>query len=293
MKRAYIEISNACNLSCSFCPSPGITEKRQWMSQELFESTIDGLQRHVEEVYLHVLGEPLLHPLLESFLKACHDRGLKVNITTNGLLLESCSSILLNSPALRQINISVHSFFEIENKKTVDRALEHVLSFTKLAMEKRPDIFISLRLWNEDPLQAPELHRWNEIVKKRIIDTLCQPETVLPPFQPRTKRQYLEGRICLHLDSKFEWPASTQDQQSKMQGSCHALRTHCAVLADGRIVACCLDYQGDLQLGHVLEGGIDAALNSPRAQAMLDGFNTRKLVEPFCQNCLFCRRFKK
>lgn len=293
MKRAYIEISNACNLSCSFCPSPTITEKRQWMSQELFDAALDGLKGHVEDVYLHVLGEPLLHPLLNNFLQACEDRSLKVNITTNGLLLESCASILLEAPALRLMNVSVHSLFEIENRETAAQALERILVFVKQTMQQRPDIYMNLRLWNEDPQQAPELQRWNKKIRQQIIDTLCGESAILPPFQPRTKRQLLTGRISLHMDSTFEWPADTQQMTSKTRGTCHALKTHCAILADGRIVACCLDYQGDLELGHVLNGGVDAALNSPRARAMLHGFKNRNLVEPFCQNCMFCRRFAK
>ena len=152
---------------------------------------------------------------------------------------------------------------------------------------------MNLRLWNEDSEQAPTLHGWNKKNRQHIIDTLCGPSAVLPPFQPRTKRQLLAGRISLHMDSVFEWPADTQQKDSKIHGTCHALKTHCAILADGRIVACCLDYQGDLELGHVLNGGVKAALDSPRARAMLDGFQHKKLVEPFCQNCMFCRRFAK
>jgi organic radical activating enzyme len=289
MKRAYIEISNACNLCCSFCPSPGITEQRQWMSQELFEATLDGLQGLVEEVYLHVLGEPLLHPLLEPFLAACHDRGLKVNITTNGLLIKTCSDILLSAPALRQINFSTHALYEM--KGDADQALNDILDFVKQAMQQRPDIYMNLRLWNEDPLQAPDLHRWNKTVSQLITDTLCGKDAILSPYQPRTKRQLLAGRISLHMDSKFQWPADTKDDAAKTRGTCHALKTHCAILADGRVVACCLDYQGDLELGHVLKGGIPAALTSPRARAMRTGFEQRNLIEPFCQSCTFCRRF--
>jgi sulfatase maturation enzyme AslB (radical SAM superfamily) len=289
MKRAYIEISNACNLRCSFCPSPGIAGQRQWMTQELFETTLDQLQGRVEEVYLHVLGEPLLHPKLETFLAACTDRNLKVNITTNGLLIGSYSGMLLAAPALRQVNFSIHSLYELAGNASP--ALDAILNFAKLAMEQRPDLFINLRLWNEDPLREPDLQKWNATVAQQIADTLCGPDAILPPFQPGRNRQLLAGRTSINMDSKFQWPADTMNESSSARGTCQALKTHCAILADGRVVACCLDYQGDLELGHVLEGGIDAALASPRARAMRNGFDRRTLVEPFCQSCTFCRRF--
>lgn len=290
MKRAYIEISNACNLACSFCPSPTITGRRQWMSMELFETTLDQLEGIVEEVYLHVLGEPLLHPLLEPFIDACEQRKLKVNLTTNGLLIDPCAAFLLRAPAVRQINFSIHSLFEISAEKATE-ALAAILAFSKQSLELRPDLYINLRLWNEDPERAPALHEWNAAVWRQISETLIDSEKTPPPFDPRKKRNRITGRVSINMDSLFQWPAGSNPEVSRERGTCQALKTHFAVLADGRVVACCLDYQGDLELGHVLEGGIEQALNSERARAMRNGFNQRKLIEPVCRSCTFCQRF--
>jgi radical SAM protein with 4Fe4S-binding SPASM domain len=290
MKRAYIEISNACNLACSFCPSPTITGKRQWMSMELFEATLQQLEGLVEEVYLHVLGEPLLHPLLESFITACEQHKLKVNLTTNGLLIDQYAAFLLNSPVVRQINFSIHSLFEIA-KPQADQALDSILRFSKQCLKLRPDLYINLRLWNEDAERAPALHAWNLEMWQRISQTLGDASSTPPPFDPRKKRNKIAGRISINMDSLFEWPADTNADDSRERGTCQALKTHCAILADGRVVACCLDYQGDLELGHVLNGGIAEALNSERARTMRHGFNQRQLVEPFCKSCTFCQRF--
>ncbi|WP_372807974.1 radical SAM/SPASM domain-containing protein [Pontiella sp.] len=286
MKRAYIEISNACNLSCGFCPSPGIAGQRQWMTQDLFETTLDQLQGVVEEVYLHVLGEPLLHPLLESFLAAVNDRNLKINLTTNGLLIESRASVLLRSAALRQINFSIHALQELDDAAEAARSLDTILEFVRQAMQQRPEIFINLRLWNETAAAG----EWNERVWRQITERFNR-AAAKPAFDPRSKKQELGGRVCLNLDTRFDWPADTAETAPRTEGTCQALKTHCAILADGRIVACCLDYQGDLELGQVREGGIAAALAGPRARAMRNGFDRRVLVEPFCRHCTFCRRF--
>ena len=290
MKRAYIEISNACNLACSFCPSPTITGRRQWMSMELFETTLTQLEGIVEEVYLHVLGEPLLHPLLESFISACEQHKLKVNITTNGLLIEKCAAFLLRAHAVRQINFSIHSLFEIPAAKATE-TLASILAFSKQSQEVRPDLYINLRLWNETPERAPALHEWNATMWKQISETLIESMMAPPPFNPREKRKRLAGRVSINMDSLFEWPANSNPDVSRERGTCQALKTHCAILVDGRVVACCLDYQGDLALGHVLDGGIEQALASDRARTLRNGFNQRQLIESFCQSCTFCQRF--
>ena len=55
-----------------------------------------------------VYPEPLLHDDLEKILDICLKYKKKVNITTNGVFIERCVN-LLNHPAVRQINISLHS----------------------------------------------------------------------------------------------------------------------------------------------------------------------------------------
>ena len=290
MNRAYIEISNACNLSCSFCPSPSIKGLRQWMSQALFEQTLDSLKGIVNAVYLHVLGEPLLHPQLAEFIQACAERNLRVNLTTNGLMIGKHAEMLLASPALRQINFSLHALQELPNTEEALTALEHSMTFVKLAMTMRPDLYINLRLWNEGETQSEALASWNQAVRQHIEQAL---DLKIPkrPFTPRKKNYCLGGRAFLHSDTRFEWPADSQQAEARPRGTCKALETHCAILADGRIVACCLDYQGDLEIGHVLKGGVAAALESSRAKAMREGFSRNELVEPFCQRCQFCKRF--
>jgi radical SAM protein with 4Fe4S-binding SPASM domain len=290
MNRAYIEISNACNLSCSFCPSPSIKGLRQWMSAALFEQTLDSLKGIVNAVYLHVLGEPLLHPQLAEFVQACAERNLRVNLTTNGLMIGKHAEMLLEANALRQINFSLHALQELPNTEEARTALEHCMTFVKLAMTLRPDLYINLRLWNEGEARSEQLASWNQEVRQHIEKAL-QIEIPERPFTPRKKNYCLGGRVFLHSDTRFEWPADSQQAEARSRGTCKALETHCAILADGRIVACCLDYQGDLEIGHVLKGGVAKALNSPRAQAMREGFARNELVEPFCQRCQFCKRF--
>lgn len=290
MKRAYIEISNACNLSCSFCPSPSIKGLRDWMSLELFERTLDSLSGIVNEVYLHVLGEPLLHPQLGEFIEACGERNLRVNLTTNGLFIGKHAQMLLEAPALRQINFSLHALQELPHAGEAQTGLENILTFVKLSIARRPDLYINLRLWNEGDAQSTELTEWNRLVRQQIEETL-QVEIPERPFTPRKKNYLLTGRAYMHSDTRFEWPADSQESEARTRGTCKALETHCAILADGRVVACCLDYQGNLELGKVQEGGVQAALDSPRGRAMKEGFSKNKLVEPFCQRCQFCTRF--
>lgn len=296
MKRAYIEISNACNLSCSFCPSPGITGARQWMNRPLFEATLDSLVGLVKEVYLHVLGEPLLHPQLPEFMSACAAHGFQTNLTTNGVLIQKQSAALLRAETLRQLNFSLHALQEIPQDEAL-LVLDDILQFTRRMMTERPEVYVNLRLWNEGTDQSCALTAWNTRVRLRIEETLSVslPAACVDPDDPhedaRKKSQRVEGRLYLQVDTRFDWPEDTKDLVLREQGTCRALKQHCAILVDGRVVACCLDYQGALELGTIQTTGVFGALRTPRAQRMQQGFAQKKLVVPFCQSCTFCQRF--
>ena len=66
-KKIYIEITNVCNLSCDFCPktkrTAAITDKQK------FAHILEEVSPYTNHVYLHLLGEPTMHPQLGDYLK--------------------------------------------------------------------------------------------------------------------------------------------------------------------------------------------------------------------------------
>ena len=85
LKKAYLEITNECNLGCSFCH--GTKRPVRYMTVDEFTHAATELRRVSEYIYFHLMGEPLLHPDLEEFFSIARTLGLKVMITTNGTLL--------------------------------------------------------------------------------------------------------------------------------------------------------------------------------------------------------------
>ena len=108
LKKAYLEITNVCNLSCSFCPGTG--RKAGFLAPEDFRTLAGRLRPHTEYLYLHLMGEPMLHPQLGQLLDIAGELGFRVMITTNGTLLPRRGGLLLASPAVEKVSISLHSF---------------------------------------------------------------------------------------------------------------------------------------------------------------------------------------
>lgn len=280
-ERIYVEITNICNLSCSFCQ--GTTKPKRQLRVDEFRLICEKIKHHTKFIYLHVMGEPLLHPHLEKLLSVAKSHDLKVCITTNGTLLDKAKEILLkNSDAIHKISISLHCAEANENIKLLDY-LESVINFSRISSEK--GIFTVLRLWNEDSLEGTGQNLQNEFIESFLKARFPS------EWQKRPRGYRLEKRIFLEYDGLFTWPSSSK-ADAILKGFCHGLENQLAILCDGTVVPCCLDSNGELELGNIFEHSLNEILSNGRAQAIKNGFKSGKFIEPLCQKCTFARRFK-
>ncbi|HUI91726.1 MAG TPA: radical SAM protein [Chitinivibrionales bacterium] len=90
----HVELTNACNFHCNFCPSDSLLRPRTSMKRPLWEKILRelGEKKLAETVCFHVLGEPLLHPELFGAIEFANGLGLAVSLFTNGSLLNEAKS---------------------------------------------------------------------------------------------------------------------------------------------------------------------------------------------------------
>ena len=258
------------------------------MDLETFEKIIPQISALTEQVAFHLMGEPLLHPKLEAFMDICASHSLPVFFTSNGVLLTEKRSELLLHPTVRQVNFSLHSFYDNFPDKDPGEYLEKIFQFTEAAFDKRPDLYLNYRLWNlQTPNQDTDRNRdFRTRIEKRF--------QVLIPDEVNvksTKSRRLLNRLYLHYDTEFIWP-SLDLPVLGANGTCYGLSSHFGILADGTVVPCCLDKEGNIPLGNVKDMPIETILDSPKAQEILTGFQKRKLVNDLCKRCNYITRFK-
>jgi radical SAM protein with 4Fe4S-binding SPASM domain len=283
-KKVYIEVTNACNLHCSFCAKSN--RKVELMKVESFSSILDQIKPYTSYIYLHVKGEPLLHPELDQLLLICKSNGINVNITTNGTLLKQVSQTLITSEAVRQINVSLHSYNEQSENYKKEYA-DHLAAFVKEALE-RTKIFISLRLWN---LNNEEDDQQNNDIIQIIAEKLHLKFPKWENLQPGSSIR-IANKLFLHCERKFTWP-EIQCVTENVHGFCLGLRDQVAILVDGTVVPCCLDGEGIISLGNIYFQSFKEIITSKRAEAIYNGFSGSRAVEKLCQKCQFKERFQK
>jgi len=278
-KRAYVEITNICNLRCAFCP--GTKRPERFMPPEEFRILARRLRPHTGFLYLHVMGEPLLHPQLGELLEIGAAEGFRLCLTTNGTLLEQRHDLLLSAPALHKLSVSLHSM-EGNNAGALDGYLTGV--WESVQALSQAGIICALRLWNIGGQET----RNGEILAF-LGDRLGTHPLDLP--QLRRGSWKLGQRLYLEQAEKFDWPELEGPERAA--GFCLGLRDQVAVLVDGTVTPCCLDHEGDIPLGNLLAEELDGILASPRARAICDGFSQRRPSEALCRRCGFAERFNR
>ena len=288
-KKVYIEITNVCNLQCDFCPETKRTA--QFMSEEDFQKIASQIKLFTDYIYLHVKGEPLLHPKLGRLLDISFDNGLKVNITTNGTLIDKAADVLLAKPAVRQINFSLHSFDGNENNLSKDTYIDRILCFANRAIAESA-IIISLRLWNLDgAILTEDQRKRNTAILQKIEENFNLPYQIRGNLS-QDKALKIGKRVYLNQDYEFKWP-DLQEAEDTAPGTCYGLRQQLAILVDGTVIPCCLDGEGVIKLGNLHQESLAMIIQGTRAERIRQGFSRQLVVEELCRKCGFRKRFTK
>ena len=271
--RVYVEITNICNMNCSFCH--GHSRAPRQMTEEEYARVLSQLSGKTKYLYHHLMGEPLVHPLLPKFIGMARDAGFHPMLTTNGTLLRRLGDTIL-LPGLHKVNISLHSF-EGDSQKDHEKYIKEIGEFAEKA--NKMGILISLRLWNSGCDEG------------RNDTALASLKEALPGQWTENTRGYrIRDGLFLEWGERFAWP----DKNAPDGGGnlfCHGLKDHFGILSDGTVVPCCLDSDGVIALGNVFEEQLAGILDSPRAKAIVEGFRRRKAAEDLCRRCGYARKF--
>ncbi len=278
-KKIYIEVTNICNMNCPFCPPHH--RKNEYMSLENFKTILEKIKPYTKYIYLHVKGEPLLHPSFDEIVKMAFDEGFFVNVTTNGTLLKDHLEAM---KYIRQINISLHA----TNDENIIKVAKNIKK-----------TYVNFRIWNgyNDSL---ENNKSLKILEKEFDFDItkklsCEMQKLNHQNLSSETNFTIKDNFYASIQNEFKWPSINGDileeKQSLSKGYCHALKDHIAILVDGSVVPCCLDNEGNMALGNIFKESLEDILNSSRSLRIQEGFKNRTCVEELCKNCEYKNRF--
>lgn len=280
--RVYIELTNICGLACSFCPPK--TLPTQSMTTTFFESILVQLKPYTKELAYHIVGDPLVLSNLVEFLDLSHQYGFKVSLTTSGYFLGKIELSTLFHPAIKQINISLNSYNKNSMPISFEAYMQPIMALCRLKKELCSNIFINLRLWNQDDthLEKSFDHLVFSYLEKAFHTTLVSTDH-------DKKALRLDEKVLLHFESYFQWPSL--EEEDLFDAPCQGLISHFGILSNGVVIPCCLDKDGIIALGNLHINTLKDILENTRTKVIRDGFFKGKATEILCQKCLYKKRF--
>ena len=267
--KIYVEITNYCNLNCSFCSKDKRSKKE--MSPDEFKIVLSKIKDYTDSIYLHVKGEPLIHSKIDEILSICDDNKINVRITTNGVLLKKNKDILLKHN-IKQINVSLHS----ENNKA--NYFDDVFNTSDELSKK---ITIIYRIW---------INKLSTIIVDKIIDYYKLSTEIVDKIKNEDNIK-IKDNIYLDKDYEFDWPIINNNKNN--YGTCLGTKTHIAILSNGKVTPCCLDSDGVINLGNIFDSELKDILDTKLFKEINNGFKNNILVCDLCKSCTYRNRFNK
>lgn len=268
IKRVYLEITNACNLDCPFCTN---IKGQSFMSLDTIKEYLKQIKQVSDYVYLHVLGEPLLHKDLSKILEYTDELNLNVQLVTNGTLLANNLNIF-NHKSLRKLSISLHSISDSNINNSYFENIKNIININT-------STYIELRFYDLNNLSS-DLKDFKEYLytQYKVIDT------------PKKNSFKIKDNVYIYYADLFDWPSINNDFISN-NGNCHGGIDQIAILNNGKVTICCLDPNGYNEIGDLKKNSLIEILSSNIYQTVINNFRNRKLTFELCKRCSYRLRF--
>lgn len=326
IQRVHLELTNACNFDCSFCPKTIMARKSGMMETALAKFLIDDLAENniTEKVTFHIMGEPMLHPDFFSIVKHVRERGLRAGVTTNGSFLSTENAGALKKLEVDQVNISLQTpdenSFETRKAKgmTYEKYQRGILEAIQVLRSNGGKTTVKIHFL---------VTKFNKSVKKAVgqLDIIDDTHSLRKIFSEWTEFFYQmdgiagdgsKGKVLdalaritinrwnvleiapgIHFETYLlnSWGNTFGKDDKQMVessfGYCPALTDHFGILWNGDLVLCCKDFDGKTRVGNVNDSSVVELLNSDVVLSVVEGFKKCRVVHPRCRVCLGGKSF--
>lgn len=168
----FVETTTRCNMKCQMCvkQSMGSGLEEGDLSFETFEALEPALSR-AEALLLNGIGEPLLHPDLEAFIRRAKQlmpAGSWVGFQSNGLLLDEARASSLVRSGLDRICLSLDAICPDTFRKIREggevKDLEQAFAVLNTARKRHPEstlrVGVEFVVMRDNIHQLPDVLRW-------------------------------------------------------------------------------------------------------------------------------------
>ncbi len=258
--RISIELTNYCNQRCILCPRQRFTRPLGFMDADVYERVVKECAQHRTRLWLHFLGEPLLHKGALRMIRFAKDAGAyEVGISTNALSLHGRLADELLDSGLDRLECSVDAndragYLVMRGRDHFERITENVRKFL---LRKRAH-------GGDRPITSIQFMR-TPAVEASLPQLVAAWRPFLGP------RDFVMTIVPATFGGAINVPAPA----SATRPPCPWLFSWLMIMQDGTVTMCGADWDARTPLGNVRHSSIAeiwyGAEMGRRRQAHLDG----------------------
>lgn len=235
-RRVSVEVTNHCNQRCVLCPRQGFTRPLGFMDREVFERIARECARHPTRLWLHFLGEPLLHRGLVRMIEFAKEAGVsEVGLSTNALSLHGRLADALLGTGLDRLECSMDA--DDPEAYLAMRGRDH---FEQVSRNVRAFLERKRALGCERPVTSIQFMRTPALLA--TLDRVV--ETWRPLLGPRDFVMTIEP-------ASFAGAVEVGGSVPSERPPCQWLYSALMILQDGTVTMCGADWDAHAPLGNV------------------------------------------
>jgi Radical SAM superfamily/Iron-sulfur cluster-binding domain len=333
----YVEITTSCNLKCPFCPSKDLERSRSHMTLDTARTVFGRIGAYVGErdaaangyaqinrmVFLHVMGEPLLHPKFVEISRIAHKAGLVPALLTNVTLLDERNIKRLLDADLGHVTLSLNTataedFATLGGRDSQIHQERRVMQFLRARSARPgpvPHVDIQYMYKQNAAVAGPRLlgskeevwdlyKRWLYLMREaepplfRSVDVRphIDLQRLSAPYagfgEDPSARFALQPGIDLTIKTACTFgnvalaPGYVAHPTEFGQCPYHNPFRQLAVFVDGSVSFCNLDHENSVNFGSLIDTPLQDLWAGARMQRIRERMLSGYLTEPLCQRCM-------
>ena len=266
-----LEVTNACNLKCKMCGNRNMKRPRGMMCLDLGKRAIcEAAKIGIQEVALYTTGEPLLYPQLDQLIITAKKNNMYCFLTSNGTLLNKELAEMLCNSGLDSFKFSIDAASKEEYEAIREGGnFENLISNIKLLHETKIRLGSKLKI-----ICGMVLMECNQ-------EHLSAFKTLFKPFAD----DYLISKAT-NLGGKLKDSNDIKAHGITKPRPCRLLWDRIIINYDGKITACCVDFDADLVYGDYNNSTLLEIWNNEIIQTWRENHFTGKVaMMPLCCDC--------
>ena len=274
--RITVELTNDCNVSCTFCNRQKIKLDIGYMEEKLFYKIIDEMAEHLPiKLVPFFRGEPLMHPQIIDFITYAKKKGIgPIQLASNALLLDDEMQDRLIETGIDYLS------FSLDTTDPEIYRCSRMLGDLNISSQNVEAMGLKCRERKKRGLHAPTIQVSTINMKEYIPGQKEFIERWLPYVDVvRVYEQHDEkGQLA---DPKVRAKLDVFDERRP----CRKVFTDMIIYWDGRLALCNYDWDEHRNIGDVNVMTLHEAWDSKEYESVRDRHLCNRFDDEICAEC--------